>query len=62
MAIYGKTEKPKKTRKQKWEEKQLYGHFLKKDNLKRESEFLLIAAYNNHLTVNYISMKIDNTQ
>ena len=52
------------TRKQKWEEKQLYGRFkrltsdishkktwtwLRKGNLKRETESLLIAAQNNAL-------------
>ena len=55
------------TRKQKWEEKQLYGCFkrlisnilhnktwtwLKKENFKRETESLLIAAQNNAVRTN----------
>ena len=57
------------TRKQKWEEKQLYGHFkrlinnishektwtwLRKGNFKRETESLLIAAHNNAIRTNHI--------
>ena len=62
------------TRKQKWEEKQLYGRFkrliyIPHDktwawliNLKRETESLLIAAHNNVLWTNYIKVRIDKTQ
>ena len=61
------------TKKQKWEEKQLYGYFkrqnneilhiktwkwLGKGNLNREPESLLIAAQN--ITTNYVKVKIDN--
>ena len=57
-----KDQRNKNNQKTKWEEKQLYGHFkqqtsknlirenldmLRKQNLKREIEFLLIAAQNN---------------
>ena len=57
-----KTNRMTITRKQKWEEKQLYGRFkqlisnisnvktwtrLRKGNLKREIEYILIAAQNN---------------
>ena len=63
------------TRKQKWEEKQLYGRFkrlinnishqktwtwLRKGNLKRES--LLIAAQDNAIRTNHIKARIDKTQ
>ena len=59
-----------KIRKQKWEEKQLYGHFkrqigevthektwtcLRKGNLKREIESLIIAAQNNAIRTKYQS-------
>ena len=69
--------KTTKTRKQKWEEKQLYGYFkrqieevahektwtwLRKGNLKRETESLIIAAQNNAIRTNYIKAKIDKTQ
>ena len=69
--------KTTKTRKQKWEEKQLYGHFkrqieevaqektwtwLRKGNLKRETESLIIAAQNNAIRTNYIKPKSDKTQ
>ena len=62
------------TRKQKWEEKQLYGRFkrlitnisgektwrwLRKGNFKRETESLLTAAQNN---ANHIKARIDKTQ
>ena len=72
-----KTNKTEITRKQKWEEKQLYGHFkqltsyishektwiwLRKGNLKRETEFLPIAAQNNVIRTNHIKAKIDKTQ
>ena len=65
------------TRKQKWEEKHLYGHFkrlinnishektwtwLRKGNLKRETESLLIAAQNNAIRTNQIKERIDKTQ
>ena len=63
-------------RKQKWEEKQLYGRFkrliinishqktwtwLRKGNLKREAESLLIAAQNNAMRTNLIKTRIDET-
>ena len=69
--------KTTKNRKQKWEEKQLYGYFkrqieevalektwtwLRKKNLKRETESLIIAAQNNDIRTNYIKAKIDKTQ
>ena len=65
------------TRKQKWEGKKLYGHFkrlisnishektwmwLKKENFKRESESLLIAAQNNAIRTNHIKARIDKMQ
>ena len=65
------------TRKQKWEEKQLYGHFkwliknishdktgtwLRKGNFKRETESLLMAAQNNAIRTNHIKVRIDKTQ
>ena len=65
------------TRKQKWDEKQLYGHFkrlinnishdktwtwLRKGNLKRERESLLMAAQNNAIRTNHIKARIDKTQ
>ena len=65
------------TRKQKWEGKQLYGHFkrlvnnishqktwtwLRKGNLKRETESLLIAAQDNAIRTNHIKARIDKTQ
>ena len=65
------------TRKQKLEEKQLYGRFkrlmndilhektwtwLRKGNLKRETESLLIAAQNNAIKTNQIKARIDKTQ
>ena len=64
-------------RKQKWEEKQLSGHFkrlinnishekiwtwLKKGNFKRETESLLIVAQNNAIRTNQIKARIDKTQ
>ena len=64
------------TRKQKWEGKQLYGHFkrlinnishqktwtwLRKRNLKRETESLLIAAQDNAIRTNHIKARIDKT-
>ena len=63
--------------KQKWEEKQHYGHFkrltndisrektwtwLKKENFKREIESLLRAAQNNVIRTNHIKKRIDKTQ
>ena len=65
------------TRKQKWTEKQLYGRFkritsdishekmwtcLRKGNLKRETESLLVAAQNNAIMTNHIKVRIDKTQ
>ena len=64
-------------RKQKWEGKQLYGHskrqasvisnektwtWLRKGNLTRKTEVLLIAAQNNAISTNYIKTIIDQTQ
>ena len=65
------------TKKTKWEEKQLYGHFkrlinntsrektwtwLRKGNFKKETESLLIAAQNNVIRTNQIKARIDKTQ
>ena len=65
------------TRKQKREEKQLYGHFkrllnntshdktwtwLRKGNFKRETESLLIAAQNNTIRINHFKARINKTQ
>ena len=65
------------TRKQKWEEKQLYGRFkrlinnishektwtwLRKENFKRETKSFLIAAQNNAMKTNHIKARIDKTQ
>ena len=65
------------TRNQKWEGKQLYGRFkrlinnilhqktwtwLRKGNLKRETESLLIAAQDNAIRTNHIKARIDKTQ
>ena len=65
------------TRKQKWEEKQLYGNFkgltsdishekmwtwLRKRNLKTKTEFLLIAEQNTAIRTNHIKARIDKTQ
>ena len=65
------------TRKQNWEEKQLYGRFkrlintishqktwiwLWKGNFKRETESFLIAAQNNVIRTNHIKARIDKTQ
>ena len=64
-------------KKQKWEEKQLYGLFkrlindishdktrtwLRKGNLKREIESLLMAVQNNAIRTNHIKARIDKTQ
>ena len=61
-----------KNRKEIWEEKQLYGYFerqtdkisdgmtwtwLRKGNLKREIESLLIVAYNSAIRTNYVKAK-----
>ena len=66
-----------KTRKQKWEEKQLHGRFkrlinnishdktwtlLRKGNFKRETESLLMAAQNSTVRTNHIKTRIDKTQ
>ena len=63
-------------RKQKWEEKQLYGRFkrltsdishektwmwLRKVNLTRENESPIIAAQNNAIKTNHIQARIDDT-
>ena len=65
------------TKKRKWEGKQLYGPFkrlinnishqktwtwLRKGNLKRETESLLIAAQDNAIRTNHIKARIDKTQ
>ena len=65
------------TRKQKWEEKQLYGCFkrltidishektwtsIRKGNFKRETESCLIAPQNNTIRTNHIKARIDRTQ
>ena len=65
------------TRKQKWEEKQLYGRFkrlisnishkktstlLRKGNLKREIESLLIVSQNNAIRTNHIKARINKMQ
>ncbi len=65
------------TRKQKWEKKTLYGRFkrlinnishqktwtwLRKGNLKREMESLLIATQDNAIRTNHIKARIDKTQ
>ena len=65
------------TRRQKWEEKQLYECFkqlinniphektwtwLSKGNVKREIESLLIAAQNNAIRTNHIKARIDKMQ
>ena len=64
-------------RKRKWEEKQHYGYFkrqtsdishektwtwLRKGNLKRENESLLIGVQNNAIRISYIKARIDRTQ
>ena len=65
------------TWKQKWEKKQLYGHFkrlinnvshqktwtwIRKGNLKRVTESLIIAAQDNAIRTNHIKARIDKTQ
>ena len=65
------------TRKQKWEEKEIYGRFkrltsgisqektrtlLRKGNLKREAESLLVAAQNNAIRTNHIKARVDKVQ
>ena len=65
------------TRKQKWEEKQLYGRFkriinnisheknwtwLRKGNLEKETESLRIAAQNNTIRINDIKTRMHKTQ
>ena len=72
-----KTNRMTITRKQKWEEKQLYEHFkwlisnisheknwtwLRKGNFKRETESLLIAAQSNVIRTNQIKARIDMIQ
>ena len=66
-----------KTRKLKWEEKQLHGRFkrlinnishektstwIRKGNFKRETESLLMAAQNNAIRTNHIKARINKTQ
>ena len=66
-----------KTRKQKWEGKQLHGRFkqvinnishdktwtwLRKGNFKRETESLLMAGQNSAIRTNHIKARIDKTQ
>ena len=65
------------TRRQKWKVKQIYGRFkrltsditheetwtwLRKGNLKRKTESLLVAAQNSAIRTNYIKARIDKTQ
>ena len=65
------------TRKQKWEEKQLYGRFkrlinnishnktwtwLRNEKLKRETESLLIATQDKAIRINQIKARIDKMQ
>ena len=65
------------TRKKNWEEKQLYGRFkrlinnishhktwtwLRKENFKRETESLLMAAQNSAIRTNHMKARIDKTQ
>ena len=72
--MFNRTER---TTKQKWEEKELYGCFkrltsdishkktlttLKKRNIKRKTESLLIEAQNNAIRANDIKARIDKTQ
>ena len=52
----------------KWEEKQFHEHFkwltwtwLRKENLNRETDSLLIAAQNNAIRTNHIKARIDKT-
>ena len=69
--------KPTTSRRQKWEDKQLYGYFkrqtgeikhdkswtwLRKENLERKTKFLLIAAQNNAIRTKYMKAKIDYMQ
>ena len=66
-----------KTKKQKWEGKQLHGRFkrlinnishdktwtwLRKGNFKRETEYILMAAQNSAIRTNHIKVRIDKTQ
>ena len=66
-----------KTRKQKWEGKQLHGRFkrlinnishdktctwLSEGNFKRETESILMAAQNSAIRTNHIKARIDKTQ
>ena len=65
------------TRKQKWEEKQIYRRFerlisnlshnktwtwLRKENFMRETELFLAAGQNNTIRTNHIKARIDKTQ
>ena len=64
------------TRKQKWEEKQLYGYYnwqtnkmshkktwtwVGEGNFKKEMKSLLIVAQNNAIRTKYVKAKIDQT-
>ena len=66
-----------RTRKQKWDEKQLHGRvkrlisnishnktltWLRKGNFKRETEYLLMAAQNSSIRTIHIKARIDKTQ
>ena len=72
-----KTNRMTITRNLKWEEKQLFGRFkqllsnishnktwtwLRKGNLKRETESLLIAEQNNAIRTNHVKARIDKAQ
>ena len=72
-----KTNRTTKTRKQKWKEKQLYGYFkrqtsensnkntwtwLRKGNLKSDTESLIIAAQRNGRRTSCLKTQIDNIQ
>ena len=72
-----KTNRPEITRKQKWEEKQLYVRFkrliseisrektwswLRNGNLKRETASLRTTAWNNAIRTNHIKLRIEKTQ
>ena len=51
-----------KTRKQKWEGKQLHGRFKRRINNKRETESLQMVAQNRAIRTNHIKVRIDKTQ
>ena len=75
-ATRNNTDNTRTNRKQKLEEKQLYGSFkwlssdishektlmwLRKENFMRETEYLLIAAQNDAIRTNHIKARIDKT-